>query len=213
MTLPTPLPPTGSLSVDRSKITAVEGAFYSFLLSAINGQTSVSQAGRVDVVCETAWFFSPPPPNCPAEAHSTPMAAQRFEHGLMLWAQSFWSGRATIIVLYDSGYQSWATFDDRWVEGLPENDPAIIPPPGYYQPIRGFGLLWREGQDGLQNPIRDRLGWALAPEASLGTGVYQCDRLSYTTCYITGPDNQTYVLRPEHSGWFIWTGATPTPDH
>ena len=38
-------------------------------------------------------------------------------------------------------------------------DPAIVPPDGRFQPIRGFGKLWRERPD-----VRDRLGWALGVE-------------------------------------------------
>jgi hypothetical protein len=210
----TSLPLSGSLKVDRSKIMAVENMYYSFTMMAVRGHTSVYQGGQVDIVCETTWFVSPPPPNCPWEAQSTPMVAQRFEHGLMLWAKSFGAREPTIIVLYyNTGYRPWETYQDNWVADLPENDPSLIPPSGLYQPIRGFGLLWREGHDGLLNPMRERLGWALAPEVSLGTGVIQCERISEATCYLTGPDNHIYVLRPEQSEWYIWTGTTPTPHY
>jgi hypothetical protein len=62
-----------------------------------------------------------------------------------------------IFALYPDG--SWERFDDTWTEDLPAQDPSIVPPEGLYQPIRGFGKLWR------QNPtVRARLGWATAPE-------------------------------------------------
>jgi hypothetical protein len=39
-----------------------------------------------------------------------------------------------------------------------------VPPPGLYQPIRGFGKLWRTHPE-----VRDRLGWATAPEQGFYT--------------------------------------------
>jgi hypothetical protein len=62
-----------------------------------------------------------------------------------------------IFVLYRNG--PWQRFDDTWTPDQPESDPAFIPPAGLYQPIRGFGKLWRENVG-----VREQLGWALAPE-------------------------------------------------
>lgn len=55
--------------------------------------------------------------------------------------------------------QRWQRFDDTWSEDLPASDPAIIAPAERFQPIRGFGKVWREQQD-----VREQLGWALGPE-------------------------------------------------
>lgn len=50
------------------------------------------------------------------------------------------------------------------MDGEQESDPSIVPPAGLYQPIRGFGKLWRT------NPhVRDGLGWAIAPEQGFHT--------------------------------------------
>jgi hypothetical protein len=41
----------------------------------------------------------------------------------------------------------------------PDRDPDLTPPPGRYQPMRGFGKLWRGNTS-----VRERIGWATAPE-------------------------------------------------
>jgi hypothetical protein len=55
--------------------------------------------------------------------------------------------------------QSWFFTGDTWREGDPSSDPAIIPPAGLYQPVRGFGKVWRE-----RFGVRQALGWATAEE-------------------------------------------------
>ena len=72
---------------------------------------------------------------------------------------------------------------------MPEYDPDIIPPSGYYQPVRSFGMVWREHPE-----IREQLGWAIDEEVTID-GMVQCDtRSKYRKCYMTGLDNQIYVL-------------------
>lgn len=62
-----------------------------------------------------------------------------------------------ILVLFDDG--TWTYFSDQWQEGMPELSCEASPPPGLWQPIRGFGLVW------CREPgLRDRLGWALGSE-------------------------------------------------
>ncbi len=99
---------------------------------------------------------------CPrTESVTTPAAWQPFENGLMLW-------RADSNLIYGVGpNEAWFITGDRWVEGDDPYDPSIIAPDGYYQPVRGFGLVWR------QRPgVRAALGWALAEESGF-TAVIQ----------------------------------------
>jgi hypothetical protein len=92
---------------------------------------------------------------CPvAPAVETYAAYQPFEMGLMFWRQD----QRTIYVLQQDG--TWAHYDDTWQEGQPDRDPALTPPPGRYQPVRGFGLVWREQLGGPEA----RIGWATAEE-------------------------------------------------
>jgi hypothetical protein len=66
-------------------------------------------------------------------------------------------------------------FDDTYLEGEPESLPELDPPADattesrfpnaqIQQPIRGFGKVWRETEG-----LRERLGWALAPEVEINT--------------------------------------------
>jgi hypothetical protein len=107
--------------------------------------------------------------NCPYGTAVGAAAYQAFEGGTMVWL----NGSQTIYVLYSDGrYESYA---DNFRDGDPESDPSIVPPKGLYQPVRGFGLVWR-----TTPAVRDGLGWALAPEGGFqgwsqsysGTGMH-----------------------------------------
>jgi len=115
------------------------------------------------LACADAWFFSPAPAFCPdGPAESLTVAEQPFERGRTVWVPDE-SGAQVYVMYTDGKAESWA---DEWVEGEPEIDPGIQPPAGLFQPRRGFGAVWR-GVTGL----RDRLGWALAPESAAQTRV------------------------------------------
>jgi TolB protein len=164
------VPPNGSTSVT---IYDTERYWHTFKLLASNaaGQTSELSL-TVQIRCPDPYFFEPPPqsaygdPSCPYRPAATTWAAEQpFERGRMIWlegipAQSTANGQSqgpTIYVLYTDG--SWQKYADTWTEDQPESDPSIVPPQGVYQPIRGFGKLWRTTPE-----VRDRLGWALAAE-------------------------------------------------
>jgi LysM repeat protein len=93
-------------------------------------------------------------------------AFEPFERGFMIWLgdrRRIWIAACCTSTIPLQG--RWLVFDDAWVEGLPADDPSIVPPPGLYQPVRGFGLVWRTLRDySYGGTIRDLLGWATAPE-------------------------------------------------
>ncbi len=95
---------------------------------------------------------------CPsAEPEELAMAAQAFEHGRMFWL----SGRQEIYLLYSDGEANhWLRYPDTWEEGQPDHDPALQPPEGLEQPVRGFGRVWREELGGPESAV----GWATAAE-------------------------------------------------
>lgn len=85
------------------------------------------------------------------------VAEQLFEHGRMYWVgrvRQIW-----VLVITGEGRGDWYVYEDNFVEGEPETDPALVPPEGRIQPERGFGKLWREVPG-----LRDLLGWAVQPE-------------------------------------------------
>ncbi len=152
---------------------------------------------RIEAPCE-GWYFSDPPEVCadgPAMAGAS--AYQRFQRGLMIW---FGPGR-TIYLLYDDP-PAWQALNDQFTEGQPESDPDLQPPDGLYQPVRGFGLVWRTGTSPGGKAIRDAIGWAVELEVEFQSRL-QCDGLpegESTTCYLEGPDGTLLVL-PNSGPW------------
>ena len=94
---------------------------------------------------------------CPlADEFGTTAAEERFIGGTMFWT----AVGPRVYVLYNNG--TWQSFADTWAPPQPESDPSIVPPWGYYQPVRGFGKVWRE------NPsVRSALSWARELERGL----------------------------------------------
>ncbi len=117
--------------------------------------------------CQYSWFFPTDNRACPAYEASTTWAAEEpFERGRMIWLQEVRTEstvyQKVILVFYNDGrYEKYA---DTFVDGEPESDPSIVPPAGLYQPIRGFGKLWR-----TNTGVRERIGWATAPEQGFHT--------------------------------------------
>jgi hypothetical protein len=167
-----------------------------------------SAEGHVQLTIECPYSWAPalggPPPlasGCPMEAIFTDAAQQPFENGFMIWLEA----SRTIYVFYYPQGNSYATYEiyiDNFEEGDPESDPAIVPPPDRYQPIRGFGLLWRQDQS-----VRERLGWATAAEAAFQTwtqGYTGAGLHSYFTL-VEGDDDTIYHLTATGSVWEVYS--------
>jgi hypothetical protein len=166
-----------------------------FLLIVSDDQGRTARASvSIRLRCPDTWFFEPAPDECPASAAITSAGAeQHFQHGVMIWVQA----QDVIYVLYDDGNSPWwSIFSDEWDEGEPERDPDLTPPADLYQPVRGFGRVWREIQG-----LRDRLGWATDPEAAFDTAVQRTSRAKYNDTYIRALDGKVWRLLPEASGW------------
>ncbi|MEL6151662.1 MAG: hypothetical protein AAFR56_18685 [Chloroflexota bacterium] len=116
--------------------------------------TIVAQAGTNDGARDDglpAGF----PPVTEAEVQ---VAEQVFEGGRMFWVQPV--NQIWVMIVDDEGTGSWLVFEDNFDESVDlEEDPDIDPPEGQYEPVRGFGKLWRENTD-----LRDALGWGVTPE-------------------------------------------------
>jgi hypothetical protein len=137
-----------------------------FLLVAERGTVVAEQELVIAVSCDTAaWFFTPSPGGCPTgPAVSSTHAQQRFEQGMLIWVQALDS----IFVFYDDDLAlRWLRLEDTFEEGMQEHDDTIVPPAGLYQPVRGFGLIWRTTPS-----VRERLGWAVEPEFAYN-GIFQ----------------------------------------
>ena len=177
--------------------------------------TPGTSAMTLTFTCTYPWFFPNPPAECAGQPPIYSLTVtQHFEYGLMLWRErpDFY-GSQIYAFFTDNQWPYWNPTNDTWRSGMPESDPTIVPPPGYHQPVRGFGAFWREaffGMIGLS--ARDRLGWATDEEFSIGELPMQCHSNDnhLPSCYLAGPDKAVYVIRPDNN-WFVWEGPTTVP--
>ena len=109
---------------------------------------------------------------CPSAGARTGLgiAVQTFERGKMVWVPNEDTSGGVIYVVADdpsspSG-RIWRALPDTYVEGEPVNI-DVVPPPGRFVPVRGFGKLWRDNAW-----VRDALGLGLEPERA-DTGAVQ----------------------------------------
>lgn len=115
----------------------------------------------------------------------------------MIWLEE----TDSIIVFYGDGL--WQRFEDTWSEGEPESDPSLTPPEGRFQPIRGFGKLWRQNQE-----IRQALGWALGLELSFES-MFQDQSLALDRpqqTYLLTYNGQVFALigrAPDQGEWVV----------
>ena len=167
---------------------------------------SVSQTITIEWPCQIDYFFTPAPDACPAGvAVSTWAAEQVFEHGRMLWLQEIrdreYREVNRLYVLYENGRWQW--YPDTWTLDQPENDPTIMPPEGQYQPIRGFGKVWRE-----YLTVSDQLGWALGPEQGYdATWQAPVREFSPGAAYVSTFDNGVIELTGWQNG--VWAFVEP----
>lgn len=166
-----------------------------FALSAINREGN-SEMATVAVIlpCTDKWFFPNPPEICP---YAAPLlsdgAVQQFELGYMIWIEQ----EDRIYVLFaDGSSPKWSVFEDKWQSEVPDRDPDLSPPAGYFQPARGFGLVWRE-----EPSIRERLGWATGEEIAFSTALQRTSYAKYNETYIQAQDGTVWRLLAERSGW------------
>ncbi len=155
---PQSVPPSGSKIVTTQ---STDADWHEYELVVYNrAGVPVTSTLTVRFYCSHNYFFPFDSKFCPSgPAQTSPAAEQLFERGRMVWLGS----SRMIYVLLDQ--DRYATLQmDTWTPGEPESDPSFSPPPGRYQPIRGFGKVWRNNAW-----IRDRIGWALGPERGFET--------------------------------------------
>lgn len=196
---PVAVPLSGTLALT---VPAEQRGRVDYALVAGAGASTAQAVVAARVLCPVDWFFANGPVECPGgPARGTGLAVERFERGLMLWTEL----DDRIYILYgDGAAPAWHSVGNAWFEGQALDDPALAPPAGYFQPIRGFGLAWRSGPlTGILTP-RDRLGWGIEPEAALAGGQLQCaEPPNAERCYLTGPEGRVYVLEPQGAAWRI----------
>lgn len=109
------------------------------------------------------------------------MVSQSFERGIFFWR----SDTREIYGLQSGG--NYLRVADTWQEGQPESDPNFVPPSGFSQPIRGFGLVWRSNGD-----LRNGVGWATTGEIPYSGYWQDFDR----GAMFIADNNRVYALIP-----------------
>lgn len=162
---------TGTMTITLDA-TLNRNLYYELIAYNNNDYGTVQQQGVIiPWPCEFTYFFTQPEylAACAVdEAVTTAAAEQFFEQGRMIWLEApqhpLFNPQPTILVIYDSSeypQESWQSYADLWTPDHPVDDPALTPPTGLYQPVRGFGEVWRNNPE-----VRERLGWAITPELS-----------------------------------------------
>lgn len=152
--------PNGTLTVELKDTVYPNPTMTLYVFDAKSVQ--VSKTISATWACAFNYFFAPAPGTCPDSAPlATAAAEETFQNGRMIWLKEIRAGQTVvanvIFAVYADG--TWQRFADTWNETLPASDPAIIPPSGLYQPVRGFGKVWRENSS-----VRTKLGWATTQE-------------------------------------------------
>ena len=116
---------------------------------------------------------------------------QPFERGVMFWREDTSSTPHVGLVYVLQQDATWSAYQDTWSGDQPDHDPNLAPPENLYQPIRGFGKVWREQLGGSEAEI----GWATAEEYGFTTVVQ-----SFANgLLLKGENNLLYVLYNEGS--------------
>lgn len=186
-----------TLEIDPSTTTSLQLAIRAFS----DDSEAVGSAALLLYCDEDAWFFSGPPTTCPAgEPQQTAAAYQQFEHGFMLWLEEgqWWDSGSAIYVLYEDSGHYFEAYSEASLPDPNAPTPNIDydPPEGLLVPESGFGLLWRE-----YTWIRQRLGWATAPEAGFTTTAQREFLQNGDNLYLLDGDNRLLVLQLYTGTW------------
>ncbi|MCY3832548.1 MAG: hypothetical protein OXG85_05995 [Chloroflexi bacterium] len=147
-----PPPAAQTATAEAEALMKAVATAYSLAVTATAAQAETDAAPTA-----TPTITATPDPMPAPVVGSIYVAEQRFENGWMFWLQP--NGQIWVLTEDAAGRKIWSVYDDSFVEGEAESDPLIIPPESRFQPVRGFGKLWRENPE-----VRQALGWALDTE-------------------------------------------------
>jgi len=191
------VPPDGSLPVstrrsDRDRV--------QFVLAVGESTQRIEQMLELPLSCPDTWFFEGGPETCPqGPAIESQIVEQEFERGRMLYVREM----NRVYALFNDGLApAWVVFENRFDPAIhPESEESFIPPPGYLQPLRQLGFVWR-GND----LVRNRLGLAIMPEAAYD-GFAQVARTANNAenLYVSSANGSVLRLAPEGESWQIIT--------
>jgi hypothetical protein len=101
-------------------------------------------------------------------------AWQPYERGDMLWlSDSDWAYALHFQNGTNSNAGDWSTGGNAWKwDGSSPDGVGLTPPSGLYEPVRGFGYVWRNFLGGTASAF----GWATGPEKGFCTNVQRFER-------------------------------------
>ncbi len=191
------VPPDGSLVVstrrsDRDRV--------DFVMTVGESVQRTEQSLSLPMSCPDVWFFGAGPEACAqGPAIETRLVEQAFERGRMLYVEAT---NQVYALFNDNLSPAWVVFDNRFDPAVhPEGEDSFVPPPGFLQPLRQLGFVWR-GND----IVRNRLGLAVAPDASYD-GFTQIALVSGSaeSVYVSSADGSVLQLVPGGDAWQIIT--------
>ncbi len=198
-------------------ITVTSSATAPTFPTAVFSPTVAVVSNPINELCPTAWqYIQPPPPGCPVYPATVGQGVyQEFERGTM-----FWVAPKEIYVLYNDGaLPYWTRFDDTFAEGTgqfpnaPWKDPYYdsIAPAGRWQPVRGFGKLWRnEDQNPQKAVVQGRIGWGTL-EFEKPYSVIKQVRTDGTV-FLNDPNGRWFQMIPG-GAWQVYAGnSIPVTD-
>ena len=133
-----------------------------FGLRVTAGGTFTCSLVDVHLQCQNLrpWFFADPPQRCPAGPVYQPYAAgQYFERGLMVWVEN-----PDSFFVFARGQDEWGFQVLDWISTIvlkpgasPDNRLGEQAPAGMYEPVSGFGMVWRGEIEGVRANVHERL--------------------------------------------------------
>jgi hypothetical protein len=160
----TPVPPTPTLTRTPTHIpTASRTPTFTPTATRTPTVTPSPTACSIAVDAQLAPVWDRLKLGCPvADATVIWSAWEPFQHGYLFWRSDqdwtyelYWQ-RGT-----DDTTGDWVTGGDVWKwDGSFPDGRGLTPPPGLYEPIRGFGFVWYNFLGGPDS----RIGWATEPE-------------------------------------------------
>lgn len=183
-----------------------------YVLTVIGSGGLAEKQVFIQTSCPSIWFFEPGILDaCPTQnLIATPALAQRFERGRMFWRADV----DEIIIVYDGtrnitvNNPAWQIRLNPFQDGEQESDPSIVPPEGLLQPVRILGEVWRTVPF-----VRDRLGWATAPEVPYEMVIQQSDIDDVRQTYFSDETGAVLTLNPDKLGWsVVGFRSTSLPD-
>jgi hypothetical protein len=139
---------------------------------------------------------------CPVSATNLQQAAavQNFEYGFMVWLSGV---PGYVYVFYANG--TFARYLDTFVEGVdPVSSGETPPSPSLFEPVRGFGKVWRTYPE-----VRSGLGWATGGESS-GTSTV-LDFQNGLLLHVNTRGDILVLARQSFSENGTWRSAPGTP--